>query len=207
MAAHRKFATIVTAAAVMLTSPTVNAADIYSFPSSGGALIAASKPAFEQSQVRVISDTGALSPSLGGPSLGGLSMTAGAGSASLPPPLAVSPDYLERFGARSRGVDAYSYRMLTHALTSASFANYAADYYRLFTPGLAVSTWTDRVSTGLVEVGYGSAVDGWTAGAYYLARLHGPARRRESPADLSVMPTFRAHPELQQNPTFTQPGN
>jgi len=107
---------------------------------------------------------------------------------------------------RSQRADAYSYRFLTHALASASFANYAADYYRLFTPGYAVTTWTERMA-GVVDIGYGGAIDSWTAGAYYMARLRGPARRGETAPDLSLMPKFRPHPELEQNPTFTQPDN
>ena len=96
----------------------------------------------------------------------------------------------------------YGLAVLIPALGYAGFTNYANDYYRLFTPGYAVSAWTDRVS-GFVDIGYGGAVDGWTAATYYMPRIRG--RHRDSSPDLTVMPTFRAHPELQQNPTFTQP--
>ena len=113
-----------------------------------------------------------------------------------------SPDYKARYGAHSpSAADIYAYRFLTHALASQSLANYAADYYRLFTPGYAVTAWTNRVA-GFVETGYGNAVDSWTGGAYYLAHLRGPRVRRDSPPDLSPMPVFRPHPELENNPTF-----
>ena len=81
-----------------------------------------------------------------------------------------------------------------------AFANYANDYYRLFAPGHAVGTWTDRVA-GFVDSGYGGPVDGWTVATYYMPARRGP--RRDSAPDLSLMPTLRAHPELQQDPTFT----
>lgn len=105
-----------------------------------------------------------------------------------------------RLDAPSRN-DAFAYHLLTHALASQSFSNYAADYYRLFSPNYAVTAWTDRVS-GLVEVGYGSAVDSWTAGAHYLGRVRGRGTHRNSAPDLSKMPEFRPHPELETHPTF-----
>ena len=63
------------------------------------------------------------------------------------------------------GTDAYAdgpgFPFLTNALGQASYANYAADYYRLFAPNAAVNTWTERVH-GIVQAGYG-AIDNWTA--------------------------------------------
>jgi hypothetical protein len=89
---------------------------------------------------------------------------------------------------------------MSHALMVAPYANYAADYARLFAPNYAVTAWTDRVF-GVVDSGY-SAVDGWTAAAYGLPHVQGPRRRGESSPDLTLMPTFRAHPELDRRPTF-----
>jgi hypothetical protein len=132
------------------------------------------------------------------PGLGGAIAVTGASKVDhLPLPLG-SPGH---YGMRSQSSDAYAYRFITHALASQSFANYAADYYRLFTPGYAVTAWTDRVA-GFVETGYGNAVDSWTGGAYYLGRVRGPSGRRNSPPDLSTMPVFRPHPELETHPTF-----
>ncbi len=202
MISHRNIATAVTTAAALLVSTAAHASDQYSFPSPDGPLIAASTTSLSFVQI----------PSPGGadaagsvPSLGGSLTPTGASSMSpVPPPPVASPDYRDRFGARSSNADAYGYRFLTSALATASFANYAADYNRLFAPGYAVSAWTDRVS-GFIELGYGGAVDSWTAGAYYLARVRGPARRSETAPDLTLMPKFRPHPELEQTPTFTQP--
>lgn len=119
-------------------------------------------------------------------------------------PIALAPAgaafYAERFGGRSsRSAEADGFRFITQALSYSAFANYANDYYRLFAPGHAVGAWTDRVA-GFVDSGYGGPVDGWTAAAYYLPRRAG--RHRDSAPDLSLMPTLRAHPELQQDPTF-----
>lgn len=94
----------------------------------------------------------------------------------------------------------YASRFMSHALMIAPYANYAADYSRLFAPNHALDAWTDRVF-GIVTSGYG-AVDGWTAVAYGLPRAAGPRRRNESVPDLSTMPKFRAHPELQETPAF-----
>lgn len=162
----------------------------YAFPSVSGAMIASTSakfapPASPQGEAQVVA-----------PGVGTLA------AKSDRPPLPIgSPDYKSRFGMRAQSSDAYGYRFLTHALASQSFANYAADYYRLFTPGYAVTAWTDRVA-GFVETGYGSAIDSWTGGAYYLGRARGPAVRRETKPDLSTMPEFRPHPELQTHPTF-----
>jgi hypothetical protein len=121
----------------------------------------------------------------------------------VPPAPTSGRSHDERFGMRSRAAEAYAYQFLTHMLNSSSYANYAADYARLFAPGYAVSTWTDRMF-GMVDAGYGGPVDSWTAAAYYMPHRRGPARRHESAPDLSTMPEFRPHPELQTNPTFNK---
>jgi hypothetical protein len=165
------------------------AGDKFAFPSMNGATITAAPqfapPAAEAKQ--------ALSPSLGSFGVKGMKTD------QIPLPF-VTLNY-GRFAAFAPGADAYAYRFLTHALASQSIANYAADYARIFAPGYAVTAWTDRVS-GVIDTGYGGAVDSWTAGAYYMGRVRGPARRRDSPPDLSTMPEFRPHPELQTHPTF-----
>lgn len=164
----------------------------YSFPSVNGAAIGAMPhfvPPSAQAEGNVVLSS----------SVSGLGVKGVAKMDKVPIPL-VSPAY-GHFAALAPGGDAYGYRFLTHALRSQSFANYAADYYRLFAPAYAVSAWTDRVS-GIVETGYGGAVDSWTAGAYGLARVRGPSRRRNSAPDLSIMPEFRPHPELENGPTF-----
>jgi hypothetical protein len=200
MNAHRRLATAITA--VLLASTAAQASDQFSFPSSSGALIAASAPPstfVEQASVASAEANG-VAPSLGG------SITATSTSASNVPAARLPLGQVYRrdtYVGRSQAADAYAYHFLTRALASSSFGQYAADYYRLFTPGAAVSTWTERMA-GVVDAGYGGAIDGWTAGAYYLAKLRGPARRRETAPDLSTMPTFRAHPELEQPPTFLQ---
>lgn len=99
----------------------------------------------------------------------------------------------------------YSSRFMGNTFLVAPYANYAADYARLFAPNYAVSAWTDRVF-GIVESGY-TAVDGWTASAYGLSHLQAPRRRGESAPDLTLMPTFRAHPDLSADPTFKHQGN
>ncbi len=164
--------------------------DKYSFPSVNGAAIGP-MPHFVLPSA---DGNAALSTSVSGLGLKGV-----AKMDKVPMPL-VAPTY-GHFAALAPSGDAYGYRFLTHALRSQSFANYAADYYRLFAPAYAVTAWTDRVS-GLIETGYGGAVDSWTAGTYGLARVRGPSRRRNSAPDLSIMPEFRPHPELQDNPTF-----
>lgn len=195
MSINRK-TTAATIALILLagTSSAVQAADQFSFPSANGAAVASSTSQF--APVAPSDGPGAL------PAVGSAVIGAGATKGGDVAPLPVgSADYKARFGMRPYGGDPYAYRFFTHALASQSFANYAADYYRLFTPGYAVQAWTDRVA-GFVETGYGGAVDSWTGGAYYLARLRGPSRGRNSPPDLSTMPTFRAHPELETHPTF-----
>jgi hypothetical protein len=189
-----------TAALFALVSAPTEAAETYSFPSPGGAQLgAAPTPQFAQPATESNADvkTGIVSTSVGSTDAVALS------TAKLPVPV-VTRGYGGRFG-RSDEATAYAYRFLTHALASQSFSNYAADYYRLFTPGYAVSTWTDRVY-GMVDVGYGS-VDGWTAGVYMLPRVGGRSYGRDSSPDLSVMPKFRSHPELEKEPTFLQQGN
>jgi len=171
------------------------AGDTYTFPSANGTMIAATATPQFAPPVGAHVETGILAPGTGGVVLTGVSK-----SDHIPLPIG-SPDYKARFGMHSQSGDAYAYRFLTHALASQSYANYAADYYRLFAPGYAVTAWTDRVA-GFVETGYGGAVDSWTGGAYYLGRVRGPSSRRNSPPDLSRMPVFRPHPELETNPTF-----
>ena len=165
------------------------AADQYNFPSPNGAGLSAQPSVFVP-----------LAPDGGTPSL---NVNAGKAPHLAPPAPTTGTSHSERFGMRSAAAEAYTYRFLTHALNSSAYANYAADYVRLFAPGYAVSTWTDRVA-GVVDAGYGGAVDGWTAAAYYLPRLAGPMRRRESAPDLNPMPAFRPHPELQSHPTFNK---
>jgi hypothetical protein len=197
MSFNRKTSTAVIALSLAAAAAMPAAAsEKYSFPSASGTMIAATTsqfvpPATPQSETQVIApETGAA-----------IAVTGASKSNQVPLPIG-SPDYKARYGMRSQSAaDVYSYRFLTHALASQSLANYAADYYRLFTPGYAVTAWTDRVA-GFVETGYGNAVDSWTGGAYYLGRVRGPSGRRNSPPDLSTMPVFRAHPELETHPTF-----
>ena len=70
----------------------------------------------------------------------------------------------------------YASRLMSHALMVAPYANYAADYARLFAPNYAVSAWTDRVF-GVIDGGY-TAVDGWTAAAYGMPRVARTAAAR-----------------------------
>jgi hypothetical protein len=112
----------------------------------------------------------------------------------LPPPV---------FANLQQGAAPYISRLMSHALMVAPYANYAADQARLFAPNYAVTAWTDRV-LGVVESGYG-AVDGWTT--YGMPRLRGPRHRGESTPDLTTMPTFRAHPELDRTPAFKNQGD
>jgi len=169
--------------------------DSFTFPSASGTMIAATAtPQFAPPAGAQV-EAGFVAPETGGVVLTGVSKPD-----QIPLPIG-SPDHKARFGMHSQSGDVYGYRFLTHALASQSFANYAADYYRLFTPGYAVTAWTDRVA-GFVETGYGNAVDSWTGGAYYMGRVRGPSTRRNSPPDLSRMPVFRPHPELETHPTF-----
>lgn len=179
-------------------SVSAEAADqTYFFPSPGGAQLgAAPSPQFQApaTDASAAVTTGVVAT--GANAADGSAL----GAAKLPLPV-VTRGYGGQYG-RSEEAAAYAYHFLTHALGSQSFSNYAADYYRLFTPGYAVSTWTDRVY-GMANVGYGS-VDGWTAGVYTLPRVGGRSYGRNSPPDLSVMPKLKSHPELDKQPTFLQ---
>lgn len=193
----RILVTALTTVTMTAVAPLASADDQYTFPSISSATINANAPAtFVAPSANVGTPGAAPSFRFGSPAENAK------GAEVAPIALADAAYYAERFGGRAGNTDAYGFRFATHALGYAGFANYANDYYRLFTPGFAVSQWTDRVA-GFVDIGYGGAVDGWTAATYYMPRLRG--RHRESSPDLSLMPTFRAHPELQQNPTFTQP--
>jgi hypothetical protein len=197
-----KLATVVTASTILLAgSADAWASDQYSFPSMSGATIAAATPTFV-APAATVGEAGA--PSAAPYASNSLSVGGAQVSYKFVPPAPTSGRaYDERFGMRSRAAEAYAYQFLTHMLNSSSYANYAADYARLFAPGYAVSTWTERVF-GTVDAGYGGAVDSWTAAAYYMPRLRGPARRRETAPDLSPMPELRPHPELQAPPTFNK---
>jgi hypothetical protein len=188
MKTNRILVTTITAALTLASGATALAGESYSFPSASGALIVDATPRFAPVAVHADAKLGgsaAMSPVFG---------VGAANDKSLPLPV---------YAPARSSADGYSYRFLTHALASQSFANYAADYYRIFTPGYAVTEWTDRVY-GIVGLGYGGAIDGWTAGAHYMGKVRGPSRRKETAPDLSVMPTFRAHPELQENPSFSK---
>ncbi len=175
----------VVAAAIAASAAPAQASDKYNFPSANGFAIGAT-PHFAPMPV----ETKLM-----------LGITPGAPadlSVPLPP---ATPYQAGRGSAGERNVDAYAFRFFTHALGSQSYRNYASDYYRLFAPGHAVSAWTDRMF-GMIDAGYGGAVDGWTAASYYMGRVRGPSRRKETAPDLSLMPEFRAHPELSAPPTF-----
>lgn len=189
-----KFATIVTAAAASLAiAGAARAAEQYSFPSASGAGIAASTPVFQSPDAKAMD----------GSHLATVAGVSGSEYRFAPPPAPTGGrSHDDRFGMRARAADAYAYRFFGHTLSTASYANYAADYARLFAPGYAVTAWTDRMF-GVIDAGYGGAVDSWTAGAYYMSRMRGPARRRETAPDLSTMPEFRPHPELERAPTFS----
>lgn len=186
----RRTITIAAVAAIAALNVTsVSASDTFTFASPNGVALSTSTPHFAP----------ALSPKSADPAvIGGALSFGGLGSAGDKVPL---PLYAPERSRAAYGNDPYAYHFLTHALASQSFANYAADYYRLFAPGYAVTAWTDRVA-GIVDAGYGNAVDSWTGGAYYLGRVRGPRTRRNAPPDLSKMPTFRPHPELEMHPTF-----
>lgn len=185
--ARRILISVATAALLAGHAAGANASETYSFPSASGLSIATAPRLAPTADAKVT-----------------LSVVSGT-TEGLAPLSPASPAYSGTFttGTAKSAADAYAYRFFTHALTSQSYSNYAADYYRLFAPGRAVSTWTDRMF-GLVDAGYGGAVDGWTAASYYLGRVRGPVRRRETAPDLSIMPTFRAHPELSAPPTFNK---
>jgi hypothetical protein len=180
MPAKRIIAIIVTTTA--LTIPAA-AGESYAFPSpSGVQLAAAPAPTF-------------VPPST--PIAGSFVYGAPSAHPQHEPPL-VPPVGI---GSPIRGHDAYAFRVMSNALVTASYANYTADYVRLFAPGDAVNTWTGRVY-GLVEMGYG-AIDGWTAATYGMASLRSGLRKETAP-DLSPMPQLRPHPELERQPTFQQ---
>ncbi len=187
----RKLATVITAAAFSISCTAIAAAgENYTFPSASGVQLSASPaPGFVSPQPNVPGVSVANTFVYGQPALARHELP-------LPP-----PGYA---GGPAPGVP-YANRLMSHALMVAPYANYAADYARLFAPNYAVSAWTDRVF-GVVDSGY-SAVDGWTAAAYGMPRLQGSQRYRESSPDLTLMPTFRAHPELDRNPTFRNGGN
>jgi len=190
-------AAIAAASLVALALPAA-ASEKLTFPSANGVSVVSTTPHFGNQSPGTLHGDGVGLPGVPVTKFGSLAVYGtGDHHVPLPPPTA----YDERFGRRSREADAYAFRFLTHALSAASYANYAADYYRLFAPNYAVTVWTDRVA-GLVEAGYGGAVDSWTAGAYYLGRARGPRHRRETAPDLSTMPKFRPHPELEGVPTF-----
>ena len=169
-----------------LAAPAAHAADKFTFPSSSGAQIAATAPQF-----------GTAASGISTPAAFVLWQPASYASRDgVPPPT----PYDEHF-TTGHGTNPYALQFLTYALSQAAFANYAADYQRLFAPNAALSRWTERVS-GIVEAGYGGAVDGWTAGAYLLGNVRGPRHRAETPPDLTAMPKFGPHPELEERPTF-----
>lgn len=188
MKVTRKLATAVTAVALLAGPANVAiAGEQYVFPSAGGVQLSATPaptfvvPGQPQAASGISAATGTFV--YGQPAFG-------RHEPPLPP-----PGYA--FGPQTAP---YAGRLMSHALTVAPYANYAADYARLFAPSYAVAAWTDRVF-GIVDGGY-SPVDGWTAAAYGLPRVAGPRRRSESAPDLSLMPSFRAHPELHNGSTF-----
>jgi hypothetical protein len=174
MQTTRILATLVTLAGVVAALP-AHAGERYAFPSPNGLHVsAAPAPSFVQL------------PAQAGSFVSGLPAQHHR-QADIAPPIP-----LFRYGGSE------PYRSLSHALTGAAYANYAADYARIFAPSYAVSSWTGRVF-GVVEQGHG-AVDAWTGAAYHLNRLRG--RRGPSARDLSAMPQFRPHPELEEGPSF-----
>lgn len=193
---HALATAVTTATLSLIGSAHAWAGDTYTFPSMSGASIA-SAPAFTPPAA----DTNAHAVVVP-EATSSVSITSGHASYKFVPPAPTSGRaHSERFGLSARAAEAYAYQFLNEMLNSASYANYAADYTRLFAPGYAVSTWTGRVF-GAVDGGYGGAVDSWTAAAYYMPRLAGPSRRRETRPDLSPMPQLRPHPELETHPTF-----
>lgn len=188
MKTTRTIAMTVTVAASMIGATKVTiAGEQFAFPSPNGAQLAAT-PA------PVFAVPGQPALGIGNPAAGAKLAYGHTSFGNIAPPLP-PPGYA--FGPQQTP---YAGRLMSHALTVAPYANYAADYSRLFAPNYAVTAWTDRVF-GIVTGGYG-AVDGWTAAAYGLPRTAGPGRRRESAPDLSTMPKLRAHPELQESPRF-----
>lgn len=196
MTPNRKLATAVTAAAALsMGTAQARASDQFSFPSVNGVGIAGSAPVFVAPAATEVNTQG-LAPQFAG------SLSVNTSAYFVPPAPTTGLGHGDRFGMQSHAAEAYGYKFLTHALNTASYANYAADYVRLFAPGYAVGAWTDRMF-GMIDAGYGGPVDSWTAAAYYMPRVRGPVRRLESAPDLSTMPSFRPHPELQA-PTFNR---
>ena len=195
MTVTRSIATAVTTAALVLAMPSISAAgDQYSFPSASGVQLSGT-----QAATFVAPATGA-APTAAGVSVGNVFVYGQPSLAKHDQPLP-----LPGFAYAPGPATPYAGRLMSHALMVAPYANYAADYARLFAPSYAVSAWTERVF-GVVDSGY-TAVDGWTAAAYGMPRIQGPHRRGESAPDLSLMPTLRAHPELEQARTFKHQGN
>lgn len=188
MKTTRTIAITVTVAASMIGATNVTiAGEQFVFPSPNGAQLAAAP-------TPVFAFPGQTVPSVGNPAADTKLAYGHTPFGNVAPPLP-PPGYA--FGSQQTP---YAGRLMSHALTVAPYANYAADYSRLFAPNYAVTAWTDRVF-GIVTGGYG-AVDGWTAAAYGLPRAAGPRRRSESAPDLSTMPKLRAQPELQESLTF-----
>lgn len=186
----RKHATLIAATVTMALASTASASENFSFPSANGAVVVATTPTFGNQAA------------FGSPNVTlKASYKTGYGMGPDYPPLPAPTPYEQRFSHGSPETGGYAFTFLTRALGFASYANYAADYYRLFAPNYAVNTWTDR-AFGVIDAGYGGAVDSWTAGAYYLGRARGPRLRRETAPDLNPMPKFRPHPELEGAPTF-----
>ncbi len=184
----RTIATAITIAALMIgTTQVTTAGEQYAFPSPNGAQLAATP-----TPVFVVPGQTALG--IGNVSAGAKFAYGHTSLADHAPPLP-PPGYA--FGPQQAP---YAGHLMSRALMVAPYANYAADYSRLFAPNYAVTAWTDRVF-GIVTGGYGT-VDGWTVAAYGLSRVAGPRRRSESAPDLSTMPKLRAHPELQENLKF-----
>ena len=188
METTRTIATTVTIAALMIsTAQIATAGEQYAFPSHNGAQLAATP-------TPVFGVPGQTTLSIGNVAAGTKLAYGHTSFADVAPPLP-PPGYA--FGPQQTP---YAGRLMSHALMVAPYANYAADYSRLFAPNYAVTAWTDRVF-GIVTGGYGT-VDGWTAAAYGLSRVAGPRRHSESAPDLSTMPKLRAHPELQESLKF-----
>ncbi len=188
----RKIATFATISLLSIGSAgTAAAGDSYGFPSSNGVQLSAAPPPAFVAPALAASQANAAGLGVGNTYVYGQPAFA---KFQVPlPPLGYA------------GGAPYSGSLMSHALAVAPYANYAADYARIFAPSYAVSAWTDRV-LGVVDGGY-TAVDGWTAAAYDLPRLQGRQRHGESVRDLTLMPSFRPHPELDRGPTFKHQGN
>jgi hypothetical protein len=194
MKVTRKLATAVTAVAILAGSANFAiAGEQYVFPSAGGVqLSSAPAPTF------VVPGQAHAAPGIPASAIGGTFVYGQPALGRYEPPLP-PPGYASGYAYGPQAAP-YAGRLMSHALMVAPYANYAADYTRLFAPNRAVAAWTDRVF-GFVDAGY-TPVDGWTAAAYGLPRIPGPRRRSEAAPDLSLMPAFRTHPELQDELTF-----